>query len=233
MTTFSFEVERKPFPRWLGPFSPARGTYSGFRFHQRRLGTWVESEQMREFWPLLESPGARSLARTVLDDWGGGRVLLLPNGFVIKPLQGDYEVGRRVLIGRFRGAVVLERPEGGVFDLSNPGQIAPGAPWPGPKTTGLECAIQPDGSLACNWYHPTKTGRDEVRALLHPPDRLLASGFRKCRPSDTGGRVRVTANGHAITNRQERDGAWVSLYVGRIHPDSWPHRKEWIGKEDS
>lgn len=233
MTTFSFVVERRPFSRWLGPFSPARGTYSGFRFHQRRLGTWVDSEQGCQFWPLIHSPGAELLSRTVLDEWRGGRILLLPSGLVIKPLQGDHEVGRRVLIGRFRGAVVLKRPEGGVFDLSNPGQLAPGAPWPGPRTTGLECTIQPDGSLVCNWYHPTSAGRDEVQECLHQPDRSLASGFRKSRPSDSIGRVRVTANGHVITNRQERDGTWVSLYVGRICPDSWPNRKEWIGKDNS
>jgi hypothetical protein len=233
MTTLSFALERRPFPRWWGPFSPARGTYSGFRFHQRRLGTWVENERGREFRPLLNSPGAMALARTVLDEWDGGRVLLLPNGLVIKPLQGDHEVGRRVVISRFQGAVVLERLKGGVFDLSNPGQIAPGAPWPGPKTTGLECAIQPDGSLASNWYHPTMTGHDEVRESLHAPDLSLGSGFRRARPNDRGGRVRVTANGHVITNRQEWDGGWVSLYVGRIPPSSWPHRNQWIGGEHS
>lgn len=233
MTGFSFAVERRPFPRWLGPFSPARGTNAGFRFHQRRLGTWVESEQGREFWPLLDSPGVRSLARTILDEWGGGHVLLLPNGFVIKPLPGDEEVGRRVLIGRFRGSVVLERPEGGVFDLSNPGQITPGEPWPGPKTTGLECAIQVDGSLRCTWYHPTRLGRDEVSELLTGPNLSLAAGFRRCRPWDVGGRVRVTANGHVITNRQEWNGQWTSLYVGYVSPDSWPHRIQWIITEDS
>jgi hypothetical protein len=233
MTTFSFAVERRPFPRWWGPFSPARGIYSGFRFHRRRLGTWLQNEHGLEFWPLLDSPGARSLARTVLDEWGGGRVLLLPNGLVIKPLQGDHEVGRRVLLGRFQGPVVLERADGGVFDLSKPGQIAPGAPWPGPKTTGLECAIQTDGSLACTWYHPTTMGRDEVRELLHGPDRSLATAFRSARPQHTGGRVRVTANGHVITNRQQLDGAWISLYVGRIAPDSWPHQRQWIGGEDT
>lgn len=231
MTTFSFQAERSPYPRWWGPFSPARGTYSGFRFHYRQIGTWVENEHGREFWPLVDSPGVRALARLVLDHWRGGRVLLLPNGLVIKPLQGNDEVGRRVLIGRFQGPVVLKRPEGGVFDLSNPGKLAPGDPWPGPKTTGIECAIQPDGSLQCSWYHPTSWGRDEVREQLWGPERQLANGFRKARPQDSGGRVRVTANGHVITNRQESDGTWQALYVGRIAPESWPHRQNWMGKE--
>ena len=230
MTVFTFQAERRPFPRWWGPFSPARGTYSGFRFHRGCLGTWVENQSGREFWSFLDSPSSRALARLVMDQWSGGRVLLLPNGSVIKPLQGDHEVGQRVLIGTFRGAVALERPEGGVFDLSAPGRITPGDPWPGPKTTGIECAIQPDGSLACSWYHPTSRGRDEVRDQLHGPDRQLSSGFREARTGESGGRVRVTANGLVITNRREWDDTWVSLYVGRVDPESWPHRQEWIGE---
>ena len=100
------------------------------------------------------------------------------DGHVIKPLQRDDEVGEYVLVGRFLGAVVLERPEGGAFDLMRPGSLAPGACWPGPRTTGLECAIQPDGSLDCTWYHPTEWGREMIRMQLHPADCQLASGFR-------------------------------------------------------
>lgn len=229
--SFSFQAERAPFPRWWGPFSPARGTYSGFRFHNRQMGTWVENAHGREFWRVEDSPSLRALARLVLGHWHGGRVLLLPNGLVIKPLQGDFEVGRRVLIGRFQGSVVLTRLSGGVFDLGNPGKLTLGDPWSGPKTTGLECAIQPDGSLWCNWYHPTSMGRDEVRDQVWGPDPQLAKGFRKARSQDSGGRVRVTANGHVITNRQESDGKWHTLYVGQIVAQSWPHQRHWIGKE--
>lgn len=231
MTAFTFQPEVSPFPRWLGPFSPARGTYSGFRFHYGRLGTWVTNPVGLEFWPIIDSRSAQALAQLVLAHWGGGRILLLPNGFVIKPLQGDHEVGRRVLIGQFRGPVILERPEGRDFDLSNPGELNPGDPWPGPKTTGIECTIQLDGSLDCAWYHPTLQGRDEVRCRMQGPDWRLAGSFRRARPGVSGGRVRVTANGHVITNREERDGTWISLYVGHIAPESWPQRKEWVGKE--
>ena len=231
MMTFSFQAEARPFPRWLGPFSPARGTNSGFRFHGGRLGTWVENLHGREFWPIEDSRDIRVLSQIVLECWGGGRVLLLPNGLVIKPLQGDYEVGQRALIGRFRGGIVLERPGDRAFDLDSPDTLTPGEPWAGPKTTGLECAVQPDGSLECNWYHPAPWGREEVRERLHSPDRLLATGFQRARPGDAGGRVRVTARGHVITNRQDRDGTWVSMYVGRIATEPWPHRQEWIRRE--
>jgi hypothetical protein len=167
----------------------------------------------------------------VSEEWGGGRVLLLPNGFVLKPLQTDYEVGKRALIGRFHGAIVLERPDKSTFDLSKPGTIRPGDRWTGPTTTGLECAMQSDGSLACSWYHPTNMGRDVVTESLSEPDRSLVGGFRTARPGDGGGRVRVTANGHVITNRQEKNGTWVSIYVGWTDPRAWKNWDKWIEKE--
>lgn len=173
---------------------------------------------------------ARLLANLVRREWGGGRVLLLPTGLVAKPLQGDHEVGRRVVIGRFRGSIVLHRPDGSAFDLNRPGHLQPGDPWTGPKTTGLECAIQSDGSLVCEWYHPTPLGRETIAEQLHGIDRNLASGFGRARPGDVGGHVRVTANGHAITNRQTRTGKWMAFYIGRIDPASWANWNRWIGR---
>jgi len=227
--TFTFTAERRPFPRWLGPFSPARGKYSGFRFHWNRFGTWVvENGGDRGFWPLLDSDGAQAIASLVLAEWGGGRVLLLPNGLAIKPLQGDLEVGRRVVIGRFHGSVIVDRHDGMPFDLCNPGVLRPGDPWPGPRTTGLECVIQSDGSLVCTWYHPSSLGRDEVSYQLRGPDALLAQTFRKARPGDTGGRVRVTANGLVITNYQRWNGDWMSTYLGKTDLGDWNDWSSWI-----
>lgn len=228
MNTLAFQPLERPFPRWIGPFSPARGTRSGFRFHQGRLGTWVGDESGMRFWAVVDGHGARTIATLVRDEWGGGRVLFLPNGFVVKPLQTDDEVGRRVLIGRFQGAIVLERPGQSRFDLGQPGAVRPGNPWPGPTTTGLECAIHSDGSLVCSWYHPTQWGRDEASKQLRGPDRSLAAGFRAARPSAAGGRVLITGNGHIITNRQGRDGTWGSIYVGYVDPGSWAGWEHWI-----
>lgn len=231
MTTFTFQALASPFLRWWGPYSPSRGDHSGFRFHHNRPGTWVGNQYGQEFWPIVDSPSARALTAVVQDHWSGGRILLLPNGLVIKPLQHDDEVSVRVIIGFFSGPVVLEQPGGGVFDLSNPGTLAPGDPWPGPKTIGIECNIQADGSLDCSWYFPTTWGRDEVQMQVCGPDTQMAQGFKKARPASWGGRVRVTANGHVFTNRKEWDGTWISLYVGRIVPESWRFQPEWIGKE--
>lgn len=228
--SFLFRPAARPFKRWMGPFSPARGKYSGFRFHAGRLGTWVADDEVRAFWSIVDSPGVRVLQRLVIEEWGGGRVLFLPNGYLVKPLQGDLERGRRALIGQFSGRIVLERPDGRPFDLSAPG-ISPGHEWPGPKTTGLECRVDGDGVPICSWYHPTEYGRDEIdRGLTHPVPGL-AAGSRVCRPRDLGGRVRITANGHVITNRLESDGSWVALYVGWIDPASWGDWRSWILEE--
>ncbi len=232
MSSLVFEAEDRPFPQWLGPFSPARGNYSGFRFHDGRFGTWVEERDTRTFWAVADGRGERGIAKLVREEWGGGRVLFLPNGLVVKPLPGNEEVGRRVLIGQFSGTIVLEGPDGSRFNLSEPGRLRPGDPWPGPKTTGLECAIDPSGSLTCCWYHPTDWGRDTVSEQLRGPDRTLAAGFRKARPHDMGGRVRITAHGHVITNRQV-GGAWAAYYVGHVDTNSWADWDPWIRRNDS
>jgi hypothetical protein len=231
MSSFTFQPVARPFPAWMEPFSPARGTRSGFRFHQGRLGTWVGDDSGREFWPLADGRGAREIATVVRGTWGGGRVLLLPNGFIVKPLQDDDEVGRRVLIGQFRGSLILEKPDGTMFDFSSPQDLRAGQPWTGPTTTGLECTIQSDGSLKCSWYQPTRWGRDTVSVRLRGSDRSLAAGFRASRPGEATGRVRITANGHVITNRENRNGTWMSIYVGWIDTRPWTDWKKWCEKE--
>ena len=228
MSDFVFDAEEYPFPRWLGPFSPARGTSKGFRFRSGQLGTWVSNEYRREFWRMTLSEGVSELSRLVLNRWDGGRIALLPNGLVIKPLQGESEVGCRVVIGRFYGSVVLRRPRGDEFDLGDPGDLNPGGPWPGPESTGLECSINSSGSLNCKWYHPAPYGRETVREILHRSDPHLANGFRRARLGARRGRVRVTANGQVITNCQTMDGSWVPMYVGSVDTEYWPHRPEWI-----
>jgi hypothetical protein len=213
--SLTFEPLKKPFPRWMGPFSPARGFRSGFRFKDKQLGTYVSNDDDMAFWCATQTDGARKLGRLVLEEWRGGRVLLLANGLVIKPLQKDIEVGRRVIIGRLSGSLVLEQPSGHTFDMRNPGKLKAGDPWHGPKTTGLECAIQQNGSLNCTWYHPTKLGRDTITRTLRGPDAKLAASFGKARPGVMGGRVRLTVGGHLITNRLAGN-TWQTLYVGHV-----------------
>lgn len=225
--SFSFAPAPPPFPRWWGPFSPARGTTRGFRFHDGRLGTWVDDEDGRAFWPVKRSTGLAKLEKLVLDSFKGGRVLLLPSGSVVKPLQSDAERGKRAYLGEYSGDVVLETPDGDTFSLDKPGRLKPGDRWPGPTSTGIECKITGTGSLECTWYHPATHGRDEETRIMTAASAALAQGFRLARPGEQSGRVRVTAKGHVITNRKVR-GTWICFYVGQIDIDKWPHLDEWI-----
>lgn len=232
MSSFEFEPATKPFPRWWGPFSPARGVRTGFRIHRGELGVWVSRMDCQEFWSVIDSNGGRNITRTVRAQWGGGRVLLLPNGFVMKPLQQDYEIGQRVFIGQFRGSIVLKSPDGTRFDMGNPGSLRPGQIWPGPTTTGLECVILSSGALKCTWYHPTDVGRDEVHQILRGPDRGLSDGYWNAQHGrKRSGRVRITANGHVITHRKEGNEIWIPMYVGSISSQDWGDWTNWIGKE--
>lgn len=224
---FSFVPADRPFPRWWGPFTPAGGKYRGFRFNLGRLGTWVENEDGRTFWPVRRSPGVLKLEKLVLDAFDGGRVLLLPNGTIVKPLQSEAERGQRAYLGKYAGDVVLETPDGGAFSLDKPGRLKPGDWWPGPASTGLECTIASNGSLSCSWYHPTAYGRDDATHTITAANATLAQGFRAARPGEQSGRVHVTARGHVITKRQVRDKLHC-LYVGQIDIDKWPHLDDWI-----
>ncbi|GAB6062550.1 hypothetical protein JCM30394_12790 [Deferrisoma palaeochoriense] len=208
-------------PRWMGPYSPARGTRSGFRFHGGKLGAWVESDDVAAFWEVEGSEGAERLTELVLRRWGGGRVLFLPFGLVVKPLPGgwngnDDDVGKRVLLGVYDGPLVLRSPWGERFDVSDPSGLEPGDPWPGPTTIGLECVLKQDGSLRCYWSHPTRSGSETVSEILRGPDAELYRRFRTARPGDVAGRVRVCAGGVVLTNRRTRCGDWESVYLGRV-----------------
>lgn len=232
MTSFRFQGFSAPFARWMGPYSPSRGTYYGFRVRDGDVGTWMDDRRgVREFLPLAPSSGARDLADLVLRHFGGGRILLLPFGLVIKPLAEADEIGKRVVIGRFAGPVVVSGPNGRRFDFSAPGRLKPGDPWQGPGTTGLECTLTTAGALECCWYHPSRYGREETRMQLVPPQASLLNGFRRARPGDSAGRVRVTANGLVTTNRQEYDGSWSRWYVGQVPSGAWVRDAIWVSKE--
>lgn len=220
-----FQPETFPFPRWYGPYSPARGTNSGFRIRSGLLGATVVSENGQEFWTAQQTQGVFDLVHLVKTHWQGGRVVLLPNGFVVKPSQNDTE---RVLIGRASDALMLTGENCAVFDFSNLRHLTPGSAWPGPGTIGLECAIRADGSLMSRWYRPTEYGQEETQELITGPNPPLIEGFQRARPGESSGRVRVTVGGHVITNREGREGDFRSYYVGRILPSIFRNWERWI-----
>jgi len=232
MNEFCFEPFEPPFPLWIGPYSPARGTHFGFRFNERRLGTWVKKEGCLEFWTMFPTVGVKKLECLVLNNWGGGRILLLPDGHVIKPLQEEWETGKRVVIGKFSGDLLWQLPDGEIFDMNDLSDLSPGDPWPGPNTIGLECIIQWDGSLVCKWNIPCSWGSDIISVRLYNQDWILAKGFRLARRGKKFGRVRVIANGIIITNDQLPNGEWQTKYVGKIDTNKWTFKPEWFYQEE-
>lgn len=223
-----FQELQLPYPKWLGPYSPSRGTKAGLRVRGRRLGVWVGDDFGASFWQVELSQGAERLSKIVTDTWGGGRVLLLASGLVVKPLQNDSDRGRRVVVGYYSGPIRLNRADGGIFDFSDPGQLEPGDPWPGPSSTGLECILDDTGALSCVWRHPSRYGWDFERRALRRSDQKLALAFRAARPFDRAGRVRLTENGCLITKARSRDGDWNCRFVAKIDPPALSDWSEWI-----
>jgi hypothetical protein len=225
-----FTAATRPYPRWFGPFSPSRGKYTSLRVRGGSLKAYFEEDNELADWDVQDSPGARSLVQTVAATWGGGRVLLLPTGHVIKPLQDEEEVGIREFIGRFSGSLIFERHDGGLFDLDDEADnLAPGDLWPGPKSIGLECIIKEGGILRCDWYHPADFGREEHREELLPASRNLYNMFRIARPGDATGRVHVLPNGTVTTTHQDPSGNWVTKFVIKLDQGSWDPWDHWIG----
>jgi hypothetical protein len=228
MSELRIEVEKKPFERWLGPYSPARGIQHGLRFHGGELGVWQGDATGKEFWSVQRNTSVDRLTRAVIQTWGGGRLLFLPNGYIIKPLPGDDERGKRVLVGTFTGPLVTSTKSGDEFDFSDPPNTRAGARWDGPSTIGLECVMESDGSIRCDWYHPTDFGRMGDSMMLVGPSAARARSFRAARPGEVSGRVHFTPNGHVTTNFQIRPKVWEARYVCFVDPndlDDWAH---WI-----
>jgi len=71
------------------------------------------------------------------------------------------------------------------------------------------CARWRDGSLRHGALAPASVFTADGSELA------LLSAFRKPRRHDSGGRVRITANGQLITSRLA-NGAWTARYVGRV-----------------
>ncbi len=210
----NFAPYTTPFPSWLGPYTPARGTTSGFRVKNGKLGAWVYSDEGGQFWSANQTSGTERLEKLVKQHWRGGRIMFLPCGYVVKPLQDEDERGMRVVIGEYKGEFLLSYGREKI-DFSQGSEFVPGSEWSGPKSIGLECTFRIDGSISTNWYQPSDFGREEYTERIAEADKEFISIFRRVRPYDSIGRVRLTIGGHVITNK-ETPGGWKSFYVGRL-----------------
>jgi len=226
MSGIEIEVLKKPSPRWLGPYSPARGVQHGLRFHRAELGVWSGDVSGKTYWTVGRNASVDRLSRTVIQTWGGGRLLFLPSGFIVKPLPGDDERGKRVVVGLFSGSLSVTTEEGDEFDFADPPDQRPGARWDGPNTLGLECVMESDGSVRCDWYHTDDFGRISDSVILSGPSAARARNFRSARPGEASGRVHVTPNGHVTTNAKVR-GNWEARYVCHIDTDEFEDWSHW------
>jgi hypothetical protein len=220
-----FTAAASPFARWEGPYSVARGTKSGFRFYQDRLGSWVELRNVREFWAVASSPGTIALTQLVKQHWGSGRVLLSPDGHVMKPDPEAPAIRHR--IGHVQGNLVVVRPNGVRFDMSNTQHLRPGDAWLGPPTTGIECVLDRTGRLECDLKFATPSGQDAQTITVWGPDGALGHGLQAARPGVGGARVRVQYGGAVIT-RSEEEETLMARYVGKIDAMRWPFNTRWV-----
>lgn len=220
----NFIPTKSPFSYWTGPYSPARGN-SGFRVKNRQLGAWINTDEGRSFCVAQQTEGITNLIEFVSNNWQGGRLLFLPSGLIVKPLQQEKDAGTRVVVGRYEGGFKL-KTDSGAFDLTAT-SFTPGAEWLGPSTIGLECTVKSDGSLVTTWQQPFDYGSEKYSEKISPANPDLISGFRKARPHDSGGRVRITVCGHVITNRETKDG-WKAFYVGRVGAGAFSNWEKWI-----
>lgn len=215
-----------PFREWLGPYSPSRGSDHGFRVRGGELvcyrkGRWSTSE-----W-RADGEGVSELVELVARWWQGGRIMILPDGHVIKPLR-DEDTGRRVLIGRIRGHIFLEGPDGDELDLCHP-ELDPGAVWEAPHSIGLECTIGPERLLRASSQRAV--GR-EIRTeefTVYGPDASLYRAFRTARRAHLGGRVHVLYGGAVLT--YAKVGSLPRFrYLGQLDVARWPYDRKWVGR---
>jgi hypothetical protein len=224
MTTLQVQLLGPPFQRWVGPYSPRRGK-SGLSLRLDGISS-IEpamSGSGEIGWKLQESS---SLERAILAwrrSFGGGRLLFMPTGEILKPLSEEDERNKRVLVGRFSGSPRFVADDSGrsICDLASPDVLRRADAWTGPHAIGLECILKVDGSLHCEWYGPAEEGHIIQRTCILGPSRNRFIGFRMVRPRDSGGRVHLTACGHLYTKwltgtPQDRVREWRCAYLGKV-----------------
>lgn len=206
----------REFPQWKGPYSPARGVNCSLRVRDSRLWGFNSATFGVE---AMQSPcaAANELADFVATRWGGGRILIVPWGHVIKPF-GDDDCIRRVVIGRWVGP--------GPFShlRANP-KLEPGQRWSGPHTSGLECRFKADASLANSASTPTNYGAIEQEFTVSQPSPDLRKAFQRSRAGDANGRLRVHEDGAVTTPTEEGE-----VFIGEIEKSRLaPLEHSWIG----
>ena len=220
-----FHPISEPFPSWVGPYTPRRGFSDGYSVTADGLVIQPWGSIGREKWVAESTFALRVLTSMVTRVYKGGHVKILPDGHVVKPRNSN-ETGTRHYLGKFEGGIQFTGPGGRGFDPGDPGDLEPGDEWPYPYY-GLEATIDGStGRLVTKTPFPKRGEEHFIRILTR--DQELARGFRAARPRDGGGRVRILESGVVLTNRQDRHGEWMHLFVGRIDLADFLFDEDWI-----
>lgn len=225
-----------PHPKWHGPYSVVPGRSNGLRVRRGAIEAQLWRNGYAETWVIDDSLGNRSLIATVQATYGGGRLLLLPNGAVIKPVASSSE-GERRLLGHWWGTLTLVSPLGQRICTTEanllvhprggtPRSLRPGDPWPGPSTTGLRCRIDPSGALYAKTWHASRWGRTEVDASVSGTSRLLFTSYLLAGGHRSGGSVRLLEGGHVVMPSHDAGGG-LARYVGYVPPSTLPTISDW------
>ena len=222
-----FFAEEPPFPEWIGPYSIV-GKETGFRVRSGRLGVNLIDDVDRSWCLPQASVGIRQLESLVKQHFGGGRILFLPGGHVIKPKQERVAVSTRVVIGKYSGGFILNCPDFS-FDLRNSSNLVPGTPWIGPRTLGLKCKFESNGKLLAEWSTRLDSEIYGHSIEMSIPNATLYKRFKKARNIPSGG-VRITICGHTYTTWQTYgvNGKWQSIYLGQIDLSRAINWEQWV-----
>jgi len=221
----NFRPYQPPFHQWMGPYTPATGFTSGFRVLQNSLGCHEVDDSSQFFCTAEESPGVRYLIDHVRTHFGGGRVLFLPNGLVIKPCNRGYDVGRRVVIGEYSGDLRIFTSEG--FRNFSDEQIQnPGTRWYGPQTIGLAIILEPRGCGYIKWNLSNRYYDEEHREPFDWIGSQVVESYQRVKGRT--GRVRISVNGHAFT-KVEEGTRWQTYYLG-IADSEFVNWQQWAGE---
>ena len=214
------ELQQKSFPYWKGPYSPARGVDTGIKVKDGEIGAWCYSSNNLEFFSFEQSPGSKELKKCVSKNFGGGgRIVILPNGFVIKPLAD--ETGYRKLIGKIEGEIEISL-DSGIFSFGPNVTLKSGSIWKGPYGGGLECKVLEDGSIMSSSKEPHELGKIEAEFQLTGANPTFFNQVEQIKKKlGDFGRLHFWYGGHLTAPEHQ-------VYIGCVKTNVFDTEKVWI-----
>ena len=214
-----------PIPYWTGPYSPAAGVKTGTKVKFGYAGAWCDTKVGLKFRTFEKSEGADLLSKLVINEFnGGGRIVILPNGYVLKPENDDDAVGYQRLIGKIEGDIIFPLIKEN-FKLGPAIEFELGSKWEGPLGGAVKCTVGDDGAIHTSWSVPCETGAKEYHKQLTEPNIALTGQINEIkRKYGDFGRIYYWYGGHLTTAKHER-------YIGKVNCNSLDSKTEWFEME--